>query len=55
MLLHRKLMNWWRRRDNLIVEDSKIAQWEKDYDLVEPSVQGLFYEYLEMGKSPHFL
>lgn len=42
-----KIKNWWRLRDN-IEENKKLSQWEKDYDLVERSDQGLFYEYLEM-------
>eukprot|EP00111_Clytia_hemisphaerica_P002798 TCONS_00007881-protein len=43
-----KLMNWWRRRDNVREEIYNLPQWEHDYDLVETSQQGLFYEYLEM-------
>ena len=43
-------MNWWRRRDNVREELDNLPQWEHDYDLVETSQQGLFYEYLEMGK-----
>ena len=31
-------------------EEDKLSRWEKDYDLVEMHPQGLFYEYLEMGK-----
>lgn len=48
--LFRKLKNWWKSRDNIREDFSKMSQWERDYDLVETSEQGLFYEYLEMGK-----
>lgn len=46
----RKMKKWWRGRDNVREEHSKMPQWELDYDLVETHQQGLFYEYLEMGK-----
>jgi len=48
-IFDRKLMNWWKRRDNVAEEFDNLPQWENDYDLVETSQQGLFYEYLEMG------
>lgn len=43
-----KLKSWWRRRDNVTKDLSESPQWESDYDLVQTSQQGLFYEYLEM-------
>lgn len=49
IFLFRKLQSWWRRRDNIAEEIDNLPQWEHDYDLVETSQQGLFYEYLEMG------
>ena len=49
VFLFRKLQSWWRRRDNIAEEIDNLPQWEHDYDLVETSQQGLFYEYLEMG------
>lgn len=48
----RKLQNWWRRRQNIETPDlTEYTRWELDYDLTKYPVHGLFYEYLEMGKS----
>lgn len=47
-----KLQNWWRRRQNIETPDlTEYTRWELDYDLTQYPAHGLFYEYLEMGKS----
>ena len=48
-----KLFNTFRVMTGLQDADSKSTvhpQWILDYQLVEWGQQGLFYEYLEMGK-----
>ena len=54
IIIFRKLKTWWRKRDN-IEEPAGRTQWEKDYDLEVRNSQGLFYEYLEMGRYLLFL
>ena len=34
-------------------EEDVYTRWEKDFDLVPNSVHGLFYEYLELGKTSY--
>ena len=52
IIFHRKLQNWWRRRQNIETPDlTEYTRWELDYDLTQYPVHGLFYEYLEMGKN----
>ena len=51
LLLFRKVISWWKRRQNKDQPDtSNYAQWELDYILTAYPPHGLFYEYLEMGK-----
>lgn len=46
-----KVMNTLRVMTGLSTEDKcKYPQWIQDFKLVEWGNQGLFYEYLEMGK-----
>ena len=53
-----KLFNTFRVMTGLQDADSKSTvhpQWILDYQLVEWGQQGLFYEYLEMGKTCRML
>ena len=52
----RKLLTWWRSRDNKKEEkvDNVYMRWEQDKDLQPLSPLGLFDEYLEMGEEHFF-
>ena len=39
-----------RGRKKIETDDDKYTSWERDYDLVDFPIHGLYEEYLEMGK-----
>ncbi len=44
----KKIMKWFKHAET--TDEDVYTRWEKDYDLVELPNNGLFFEYLELGK-----
>ncbi len=44
----KRFINWLKHKEE--TDEDVYARWEKDYDLIELSNHGLFFEYLELGE-----
>lgn len=45
-----RIMKERKGRKKIETDDDKYTRWERDYDLVDFPVHGLYEEYLEMGE-----
>ena len=45
----KRLIAWWKRKEE--TEEDVFTRWEKDFELPPLSRNGLFEEYLELGKA----
>ena len=44
----KRFINWMKHKEE--TDDDIYTRWEKDYDLIQLSNHGLFFEYLELGE-----
>ena len=48
----KKVLRWYKeRKKGITEEDDSFVRWEKDFEMVPLSGHGLFFEYLELGKT----
>ena len=52
----KKVLRWYKaRKKGEAEEDDSFVRWEKDFEMVPLSGHGLFFEYLELGKTAYSL
>ena len=49
-----KIYKHWKREREGKKEDDSFVWWEKDYELIPQSQNGLLFEYLELGEAALF-